>query len=445
MENNENNFPLENTVITPPKEKPPKKKSFLSKKAIILASISLVLIACIVFVIFQFVLPLFNTPSEPTIADKYSRALNSIKKQNYDRAYSLLMECGDYKDSKELLQNFIVAYQKEDFSNYNAEGVLEYNYSTEYEYIYDEQGNLKQIDWYDEENDLCYSTKLEYHDNGVISHIAHYEVSTDALFNAETEYDEYGNLVSSTNYDAYSDNYSITIDYEYDDNGNIMRKREYKGYNKLVSDTEYEYDKKGKVILKTEHSNESNLAKTIYKYEYNLDDNLILESVNYEHSFGSFEEMHLYEYKYDKDGKLVQIISNEQDIASEIKYDKNGNLSYRVDYYDEENFSAVTTYKNNLVRSEKKYNTFGELTSEKKYENGKLILDVQYSEENSKEAVRKEYEYNEDGIAKTHTITSYESDLTTKSIFSEPIIIYNSKNIKILGELLNGSLFHSVL
>ena len=436
IKNSENNTsPAEN-----------QKKSFLSlhKKSIIISAISLVVAACIVFVILKFALP-DNTKKTPTAAEIYSNALDLIKKQDYSKAYKLLTKCGDYKDSKELLQGFFVAYEKEEFYNYNINGYLEYNYSTNYKYIYDKAGNLKQIDWYDDSNKLCQSTKLDYHENGTLSHISHYDHLNASAFLTETKYDEYGNIISVYDYDDYSNNSVTNIRYDYDDKGNILHKTEYCGYNQVISDTEYEYDQKGNLTLKTEHNPESRLAKNVYKYEYDSDNKLVLETLSYEHSFGTYEEVYKYKYEYNNDGNITRVILNDDITISEIEYDENGNITLKTDYSKEGLISSEITYENNNVVLEKKYTVEGNLASKKEYKNNNLILEITYSEETGEESVRNEYEYNKKGNATLHTITSYGEDLTTKSIFSNPIIIYNPKNIEILSDLLNGALFHSVL
>ncbi len=425
-----------------------RKKNFFSlhKKRVIISAVSLVVVACIIFVILKFVLPdnKNNTPKSPTVADNYSKALELIDKHEYSEAYSLLVDCGDYKDSKKILQGFFVAYEKEEFSNYNMYGVLDYNYSTNYKYIYDKNGNLAQIDWYDDSNKLCQSTELDYHENGTLSHISHYDHLNASAFLTETKYDEYGNIISVYDYDDYSNNSVTNISYDYDDKGNILRKTEYCGYNQVISDTEYEYDQKGNLTFKTEHNPESRLAKNVYKYEYDSDNKLVLETLSYEHSFETYEEVYKYEYEYNKDGNLTRVILNDDITISEIEYDENGNITFKNDYSKNGLLTNEIMYENGIIKSEKFYNEDEILTSEKEYENNNLILEFTYSED-GKVSVRNEYEYNKKGNVTLHTITSYGEDLTTKSIFSNPIIIYNPKNSKILSELLNGALFHSVL
>ena len=92
-------------------EMPEKKTRFIAKhkNALIVALISLVLVGCLLFATFAYIVP----------EVKYYGALDDIENGNYKEAYITLKTLGNYKDSEKLLDDFKLIYLREEKLQYD--------------------------------------------------------------------------------------------------------------------------------------------------------------------------------------------------------------------------------------------------------------------------------------------------------------------------------------
>lgn len=243
---------------------------------------------------------------------KYERALELIDDGKCEEAYEILKGLGDYKDSAELLKNFIFIpslYANGNGSFDDVSTVLfnDDNLPASYitiapnlvhvnQYTYDSNGNLiKDLDVINEEIWL------------VIEYI----------------YDEDNKLIErkSTNLSGYNNGNAITREYIYDSQNNLIRETQTSIHGEELYN-EYEYDAYGN--LTKEVNSMGGKIMLIREYSYDSNGNMLSES--YISNLGTKK---VYEYTYDSNGKLLEMVGlsdGTRDFVEEYAYDSDGNL-----------------------------------------------------------------------------------------------------------------------
>ncbi len=313
-----------------------------------------------------------STPSESDVSgistpESIKSAQELIKEGKIAEAYAVLIADRDNELAKDMLADFLVVpthtsakrytqykYVKE--TVYNEHGDTKYitvndpvygeKIEFEYEYIYDENGNILKASERDISYDSVKVTEYVYDEhNRPIKIIEEYntvenlydehgnvikKTVTDNEGNVsiyEYTFDEHGNELSeSSSYNGESDGISRTYSYEYNAQGDITKKC-YFNSDKLITDVtfEYTYDAKGRKTKIVTSAPQSTSTEEI-SYNENGD---IIKSVKLTPGFTT-ETVH--EYTYSEDGRLekerMELNSWKDSVLTE-KYDEHGNLTLR--------------------------------------------------------------------------------------------------------------------
>lgn len=243
---------------------------------------------------------------------KYESALEMIENGDHTDAYKTLLEIEDYADSKELLEKFLVVYEKIIYIQHDEE----YAYD---ECVYDDKGNLLKLTKhiYDE----SYTYEYTYDDNG--NAIKTKTTTPSDITTEEATYDESGKIIKlmttvenietpgdvtiiTTDY-VYDDNDRLitgivqggdapqTIDYTCDDNGNVIKSVTTQN-GEIISVVESSYDQNGRVVSsKTEYSSIKYGFSSSFTIEYDSKGNKIKEEINFASS-----RKQTTEFKYEK-------------------------------------------------------------------------------------------------------------------------------------------------
>ncbi len=202
--------------------------------------------------------------------NQYNQAFELIKTKDYEGAYKIFKELGDYKDSKEQLNRFkwgikkVVCNEDDDVSSL--------------EIFYD--GNnlpLRYIETYSDGDKEIYD--YTYDANGNVLKVV-YTDSDGGRYIYDYTYDTNGNVLKEVF--TYSSGNKEICDYTYDTNGNILKEVcTYSDGDKSIYDYVYDYDVNGNIIQKIITSSDE--RKYIYNYTYDTNGNVIkfVESGSY--------------------------------------------------------------------------------------------------------------------------------------------------------------------
>ena len=125
-----------------------------------------------------------QTPEEKL----YTDALKMISEGKYEEAYKTLTDCGDFKDTEDLLKRFVPAYDKETAYGYDSNGDLSSTFTQEYKY--DEKGKPVLYVSYDKDGKVTDRTEFQYSDDGSRKTAISYDA--DGNITSRFEYDQYG-------------------------------------------------------------------------------------------------------------------------------------------------------------------------------------------------------------------------------------------------------------
>ena len=226
----------------------------------------------------------------------YRKALELAEKGECDTAREMFVELGDYKDSAQLCDCFVMLLTQEETSyNEECEGPLStsYNYDeagkllskTQHFSVYDglsdrvltyewagdgsytetEHNTVRSYDAWgilvavNGESDV--SLDYGYYDNGMLQYVGEYDAEGNFL--GEKVYDEQGNIIRYSNADGSS---SETVN-EYDDEGRLVKQENFDSEGKFIDRTSFEYDAEGRLKRTTYMDLESVTAVTNYSYE----------------------------------------------------------------------------------------------------------------------------------------------------------------------------------
>ena len=175
-----------------------------------LLSLLLLLCGCKRFVM----LPKEDAALQP----KYQEACDLLKEGDYEGAYDLFLQLGDYKDSKTHLSKF--AYLPTEIVK-EDDGMGENIAIYRTRYKYNEKGMLIEgVGEYENGEGPGYSEKLSYNEKG---QLAQTETQSEAGFSIlKFEYNDKGQLIKRVGYTEGANVGGIT-EYSYDENGNCTQ------------------------------------------------------------------------------------------------------------------------------------------------------------------------------------------------------------------------------
>ncbi len=156
----------------------------------------------------------------------YEKAVSLIDEGNYEDAYALFKQLGDYKDSQKYLDRFHfipirACYQSEDDSETTVVFLGSNNLPSKVAYM--ENGEEDGFDEY------TYDAK-----GNIIQYV--YTSPTDNRTVCDYSYDEKGNLIQKIHTSSYGE---TTYDYMYDTNGNMIKAVESYGEETEVVEVQY--------------------------------------------------------------------------------------------------------------------------------------------------------------------------------------------------------------
>ncbi len=273
-------------------------------KAIIRTLVILVLIASFAVATVNLLIPFYH----------FSVATVMMEKGKHTDAYFHLIKCRKFEDSRVLLKNFKVVYDKkvEIRHLFFGSGDSPLTIETPYEYEYDEYGNIVA------DRDHNYSYEFDNYGN-VTTALCYYQ---DGRVISKSEYDKYG---------------SRTLYVVYDEYGEI--------YLNDVSEYKYEFYSDGNITLIVEYDEHGNVN---CKKEYDKFGNIIL-SINYDEN-GDIDSERNYNYSYDFYGNVTHLICYDSDgeimyKQSEYEYDKYGNITCYTIYYPDNSIDKKYEFK----------------------------------------------------------------------------------------------------
>ncbi|MBR2901328.1 MAG: RHS repeat protein [Clostridia bacterium] len=323
-----------------------------------------------------------------------------IKESKYEEAYNLLYKNRNDEEAKRMLEDFKVLYTNEAWTTYDI-------YNRVIERTYNEKGDIVQ------QKDEFYLDGMLYKDN----------------YNYEYTYDENGNILCQDTYIIGSDDLYKKIVNEYDENGHLVFKAE--KYSQTIDDLyhrgefdqyyEYEYDIYGNVSYIEHYYKDGEEKNTIYCERNTYDENgkkLTYEFINTEsNTYKTY-------YTYDENGFLIketeerksynevtEYTVNEHGDAINIKttvYNKDGDKEpnviddKQVDYeYDEKGRQTkITTVFSASIYSDAE-GTYEEYAYNEK---GDVIYEMIIDWLGQKKEIKTEYEYFDNGTKRKETI-----------------------------------------
>ncbi|MBR7142862.1 MAG: hypothetical protein IKD06_04930 [Clostridia bacterium] len=231
-----------------------------------------------------------HTSPDDSLEEIYVQAVSLIGRSQYAEAYTLLLQLGDYRDAKQLLEHFVWKYTGLTETT-NLGGDL----TTVYTYTYDENGLLVASDYESEYYANAYTYTYELDEKG---RVLSQKASSTAGYETEItyEYDAQGRVSKETS--VYGGSDVQVIMYEYDSLGRLVKET-------MPNDPEavcYTYDERGHVTRKT--IGDSHVVT--FENEYDAKGRLA-KCVRTESGY-SLE----YEYTYDQYGNLTKEVESEQ-------------------------------------------------------------------------------------------------------------------------------------
>ena len=203
-----------------------------------------------------------------------------------------------------------------------------------------------------------YYESLMYDGNGNVISGQHYFDKGDPYYNIQYSYDSNGNKMSEVTYNdgsiehiekyTYDDNNNLVESLgmhsdgspemrrvcTYDDVGNKTSEIRYYGSDDFLSSWDYKYDKDGNMIERSYTDSRKNGEKIVDKYVYNEIGQKIKESGVLYDADGELHDS-VINYGYDKDGNVTRVsyLQDDKLIGEKLySYDANGNRTSREEY-----------------------------------------------------------------------------------------------------------------
>ena len=253
---------------------------------------------------------------------KYDDAFELINNGDYDAAFEIFSELGDYKNAREELENFYyvptkivviaensekdeigdmtVSYNENNLpsrvivSNNTQNAIIYYSCDEKgnivkivqtspagdkstYEYIYDSNNNCIKTVFTDSEGNKSITDSI-FDENGRVVRRAstHPNTGDDTIYYNDYIYDEIGNLIKQVSSNSKGNSNDSYTDYTYDAKGNLIKKV-WNVTDDVKEIEEYTYDENGN-LLKQEKTYISG-SKSVYEYKYDEKGNLIEKNV----------------------------------------------------------------------------------------------------------------------------------------------------------------------
>ena len=299
-------------------------------------------------------------------ASKYRQALELTEQGDYEAAYALFTELGDYKDAAEEAAKFHYIPIKETAQLISPEGTRIENLV-----ISLNENNLPYQCIKTGENGYQHTCLYSYTAGNQLMKIT-CSATDGTTENYECTYDQNGYLIKE--HSVYGDGSTSTYEYAYDENGNQTKMviTESSGY---FYSGEYTYDAEGREIksvitddygtstYENVYDAEGNLIKeimtdesgtTIYENVYDAEGNRTKEIMSDENG----NAFTIYEYSYDEQGNLLETTIKEGDSTwtmTKCTYDEKGQLiSEYFDFGDGHFFAYEYAYDDNGNVSKKR-------------------------------------------------------------------------------------------
>lgn len=283
----------------------------------------------------------------------YDEALKLLDEGQYEAAYEVFKELGDFKDSEKYLARFhymmvgvtgksVDGNETEELQAeilLNSNNLLEKfsvtedpDYSWSYEFAYNENGKLsKKIE---KDGNWTSTTEYEYDEKGNL--VKRTENRNERLYITEYTYDNSGNIVKHT-YTVPDMNYVTTMEYTYDEKNNEIKRVLVDGSMTNEYITTYTYDSNGNLIKESTTDSYGGAFTAEFSYDSNC--NLIRISEDRLDTVTN--------YTYDEKGQIIKILESDGD-AEEYVYDGNGNIT-KIIYISSSGYYSATEIEYKLV------------------------------------------------------------------------------------------------
>ena len=312
------------------------------------------------------------------------------------------------------------------FEDYDEEnGNLLYATESKYEngkyiessryYLYDENGELTEIRYYDDEN----LTKHEYYENGMLRYYGEQNDAGDWVeYNADGTPYNYDNEVTSqtdsgvaneTREDYYDENgelrrYAL---FQYDAEGNVIEVRRYDKADTLVWSSAYSYNSKGNLSECTVYDRFDNF---LLRLTYIYSSGKLIKQMS-DTGDGSFL---YFQCEYDDAGNMSKEEVGGSDIGVygryQCSYDDAGNM-IRMEYYNESELTGEKGLAGYVVYS---YDAAGNRVRKEHYNNDGKLFGYTVNEFDQQGNTVTSKEYNADGTLSANSLYQYGDHCTVE-------------------------------
>ncbi len=312
------------------------------------------------------------------------------------------------------------------FEDYDEEnGNLLYATESKYEngkyiessryYLYDENGELTEIRYYDDEN----LTKHEYYENGMLQYYGEQNDAGEWVeYNADgTPYDydnevtaqTDGGVASETREDYYDENgelrqYAL---FQYDAEGNVIEVRRYDKADTLVWSSAYSYNSKGNLSECTVYDRFDNF---LLRLTYIYSSGKLIKQMS---DTGDGSVLY-FQCEYDDAGNMSKEEVGGSDIGVygryQCSYDDAGNM-IRMEYYNESELTGEKGLAGYVVYS---YDAAGNRVRKEHYNNDGKLLGYTVNEFDQQGNTVTSKEYNADGTLSANSLYQYGDHCTVE-------------------------------
>ena len=312
------------------------------------------------------------------------------------------------------------------FEDYDEEnGNLLYATESKYEngkyiessryYLYDENGELTEIRYYDDEN----LTKHEYYENGMLRYYGEQndagewtEYNADGtpyVYDNEVTAQTDGGVANETREDYYDENgelrqYAL---FQYDAEGNVIEVRRYDKADTLVWSSAYSYNSKGNLSECTVYDRFDNF---LLRLTYIYSSGKLIKQMS---DTGDGSVLY-FQCEYDDAGNMSKEEVGGSDIGVygryQCSYDDAGNM-IRMEYYNESELTGEKGLAGYVVYS---YDAAGNRVRKEHYNNDGKLLGYTVNEFDQQGNTVTSKEYNADGTLSANSLYKYGDHCTVE-------------------------------
>ena len=267
----------------------------------------------------------WKTGEDPAQVEKYEEGLELISKGEYEAAYLIFKELGDFRDSKNIFERFrfIPVYAHATASGEMDGQKMEYTYQANT--FLNDKGmplNLKMAGKDSSGTEIeSYDFDYAYDSQGRL--IKFSETSKYGTCSYDYSYDEDHNMIQEIYTDE--DGEKTISNYTYKDG--LLVKDEYVSRDGDTYVTEYTYNSEGDVTYKLTKNPSGTSSSETYKYDSN--GNLVKEIYSSMDKSGNVTYTTETDYHYDTNSNVIKEVYTVDDVATrttDYTYDANGNL-----------------------------------------------------------------------------------------------------------------------